>query len=147
MSIRLQIRDQIIAELNTAPPVGVPEATKRRWVPGQQLREPRLAVFFGPTETLDPPRTGFPLNDRTLIVSIQAAVAVEDPASADDEVEPLLAHVVKVLGNTSLNKLATKVEEQGTEWASGQAGLFYHAGITRYAVRFQTRRGDLTEKQ
>jgi hypothetical protein len=146
-TIRQQLRDQLITELNEAPPTGVPEASKRRFVPGQRLPEPRLAVFFGPNETVARKAAPFPVKDRELVISIQAAVAVEDPAEADDAVEPLLAHVADVLNGSNLAGLATEVEELGTEWASGSADLFYHAGVVRYRVRFQTKRNDLSAKQ
>jgi hypothetical protein len=146
VTIRQQIRDQVIAELNAAPPTGVPEATKRRFVPGQRLPEPRLAVFFGPTENVAR-KPGFPVKDRELVISIQGAVAVENPADADDALEPILAHVVDVMNGTNLTGLATEVTELGTEWASGAADLFYHAGVIRYLVRFQTKRNDLAAKQ
>jgi len=147
VSIRSQIRDQLITELNATLPTDVPEATKRRWVPGQRLPEPRLAVFFGPNETVAAKPVGFPIQDRELIISVQAALALEDPAESDDALEPMLAHVSDVLSDTTLEGLVTRIEEIGTEWGGAQLDLFYVVAAVRFKMRYQTKIGDLSAKQ
>lgn len=144
ISVRQQARDQVIAELNAAPPTGIPEATKRRFVPGQVVTSPRIAVFFAEEDASEGP---VPLTKRDLVLAVQAIVAVEDPAQADDAVEPLLVHIVSVLGETNLGGLAHKVVEASTLWGSQQADLFYLVALTRWRVRFQTHRAKLDAKQ
>jgi hypothetical protein len=147
MSVRLQLRDAVIAALNADRPTGVPEATKRRFIPGQRLTDRRLAVFLESEDAERPQSRSFPLTDRGLVVVVQAAAAVEEPAEADDALDDLLEHVVESLGNTNLGGLATNVQELSSSWGAGQADLFYIACATRWRVQYQTKRDDLSAKQ
>lgn len=149
MSVRQQLRDAAIAALNAAPPTGVPQATKRRYVPGAKLTGPRLAVFFLEEETIQAAGSNSPIVRRAMIYGVQAVAAVEDPADADDAVEPMLAHVTEVLGDTNLGGLATRILELGTLWQTGEgnSGLFHIAALNRWRVEFQTRRDDIALKQ
>lgn len=148
MSVRKDIRDRVILELNAAPPAGVPEATRRRYVPGTVVSDPRLAVFFLEEEVSDAGAgSNSPVVRRAMFYGIQAVASVEDPADADDALDPLLEHVVAIMGETRLNGLATKIKEVSTIWQTGEAGLFVIAALTRWRIEFQTRRADLTLKQ
>lgn len=148
MTVRQQIRDRFIAELNADPPTGVPEATKRRYIPGSKINAPRIAVFFvdEPTERVG--GAGGALTRRTLTIAVQCVIVCEDPEDADDTVEPLLEHVVAVLGDTNLAGLATDLVEVGTQWGSDTStGLVVHMALTRWRVQYQTVKDDLTKKQ
>ena len=148
MSVRDQIRDRVITELNAANPTGVPDATKRRYIPGSKIVEPRIAVFFAEEQTSRVNGRGGNLTRRNLTIAVQAVIVVEDPADADDTMEPLLEHVVDVLGDTTLAGLATDVEEVGTQWGGdSSSGLYILMAIMRWRVEFQTVRNDLTRKQ
>ncbi len=74
-------------------------------------------------------------------------ISVETPEEADDTIEPMLAHVVEVMGNTNLGGLALDVSEVSTLWASGEAGRFYLVALTRWKIEYQTKRDDLAAKQ
>lgn len=143
--MRQRARDQLILELNEDLPEGIPLAGTRRWIPGQRLTEPRLAVFFGPKEGVS--RRHLSIDDRELILSLQAVVAVEEPAAADDALEPILRHIAERLGDTNLQGLATSLDEAETEWQSASMDLFYHQAVVRYRLRYQSKRGDLTKQQ
>lgn len=146
-TIRQQIRDAAIAALNTSPPTGVPETTKRRFIPGEKITQPRIAAFFSDEDDQRVGGAGGPLTKRRLIIAIQAIVPVELPDEADDAIEPLLAHIVDVLGDTNLGGLATNVSEIQTVWATANdAGVFIIVALTRWGVEFQTVRDDLTKR-
>lgn len=147
MSIRQDIRDAAIAALNAAPPTGVPSTGKRRYIPGEKLTEPRLAAFFGEEDASRPGGRSAPLTKRSLTLIIQAMISVENPQDADDTVEPLLVHIVDVMGETNLGGLALDVSEVSTLWASGEAGRFYLVALTRWKIEYQTKRDDLGAKQ
>lgn len=148
LTIRQRCRDEAIAELNAAPPTGIPQATMRRYIPGQKITEPRIACFFGNEDPSRPLGAGGPLTKREFMLAVQCVVIVEDPKDADDTMEPLLAHIVKTLGATNLDKLATNVEEKGTTWAGSNDGAaFILAALTLWKITYQTLRNDLTKKQ
>lgn len=148
MSVRQSIRDRAILELNAAPPTGVPQTTKRRYVPGTKLTEPRIAAFFAEEETQRIGGPGSALTSRSFILALQAIVIVEDPADADDACEPLLEHIVAVMGDTNLAGLATGVSELSTLWASANDSAgFILAAMTRWRITFQTVKNDLSRKQ
>lgn len=148
MSVRQDIRDRAITELNAAPPTGVPNTTKRRYVPGEKITEPRIAAFFAEEEVS---RVGGPasaLTKRSFIIALQAIVIVEDPEDADDACEPLLEHVVNVMGDTNLAGLALSVTELSTLWASANSSAgFILAAMTRWRIDYQTVKNDLARKQ
>lgn len=148
MSVRQQIRDAAMALLNTAPPTGVPTTTLRRFIPGEKLRESRIAAFFAEEEASRVGGAAGPLTKRSLVLALQAIVATENPEDADDSIEPLLEHIVDVMGNTSLGGLALNVSEMGTLWATANdAGAFIIVALTRWRIEYQTVRDDITRKQ
>lgn len=148
MTRRQQVRDAVIAALNAELPTGVPEAGKRRYVPGTMVAEPRIAVFFG-EENIEQRPAGWPSGieqrDHTMIV--QAIVAVESPDQADDAMEPLLAHIADTLGGNLLDGLLTDTAELGVLWQQGSdnASAFYLSAWTRWRLQFQTKVGDVSE--
>lgn len=149
LTIRQQIRDRALDELNLDRPTGVPVATKRRFVPGQVITENRIAVFFAEEDTQPGPgpRPSSPLTRRKLNLAIQAIVATERPEDADDAAESMLAHIVERLGKTNLAGLAFSVSELSIVWAAQQSDLFYLVALQRWAVDYQTAKADLTAKQ
>lgn len=148
MTVRQAIRDQVITDLNATNPTGVPEATKRRYIPGAKIVEPRIAVFLVDEATERINGRGGNLTRRNLTLAVQCVIVVEDPADADDTIEPLLEHVVDVLGNTNLAGAATDVAEVGTQWGGdSSSGLYILMAITRWRIEYQTVRDDLTRKQ
>jgi hypothetical protein len=147
VTIRGQVRDQIIAELNAGLPTGVPEATKRRYIPGEKLTSPRLAVFFAEEEDERPGGSRGPLTKRSLTIAIQAMARCALPEEADDLIEPMLEHIVSVMGDTNLAGLALDVAEVSTVWATANDAAFYIVALCRWRIDFQTKKADLTLKQ
>lgn len=148
MTVRSDIRDQVIAELNADLPTGVPEASRRRYVPGTKLDAARIAVFFVEEPVSRPGSRAMPIVQRKLTVAVQCVLPVEDPEDADDAMESLLEHVVARLGDTYLGGLATDMRELGTQWAGDSStGLYVFMALTRWEVEYQTQRADLTKKQ
>lgn len=147
MTIRQQVRDTAIAEINTDLPVGVPECGKRRFVAGEKVTEPRMAAFFGEEDVQQPQGRGGPLAKRSLILVIQAIAVVENPEDADDAVEPMLEHITSVMGDTNLGGLALGISEISTLWATGGDSVFVVAALTRWRIEYQTLRDDLNAKQ
>lgn len=148
MSVRQQIRDRIIVELNTDRPSDIPEATKRRYVPGTQLTDPMIGVFFGRKETAAPATNRHsPLRQRELYVAVQCVDAVEEPDQVDDATEAMLEWIVNVLGDSNLNGLAHDIEEVETVWELEYRDLIYCSATIYWRVRYQTLKDDLTAKQ
>lgn len=146
MTIRQQIRDAAIVELNDQPPTGVPLCGKRRYIPGEKITSPRLAAFFGEEDVTQPQGRSGPLARRNLILVLQAIAVVQRPEEADDAIEPMLAHIVDVMGETNLGGLATGIAEISTLWATGEASVFVIAALTRWRIEYQTLRNDLNVK-
>jgi len=146
-TVRQEVRDAVIAALNDARDPDLPEATKRRWVPGQANRCPSIGVFFLQEQPRQIGGRHGGLVERPLQIGAQCVVAVSSPDLADDAVEPLLAHVVERLGSTTLSGLALDVEELGTKWEHAQMDRFYLAATMTWQINFQTRRDDLSQRQ
>lgn len=144
MTIRQDIRDRAIAEINADLPTGIPECGLRRYVPGERILAPRMAAFFGEE---DAARVNLgrasPLTKRALTLVIQAIASVENIEDADDAVEPMLAHIVSRLGDTKLNNLAIDVTEMSTLWATAESNVVHVVALTRWRVEFQSKRDDL----
>lgn len=147
MTIRQQIRDQAIVEINAARPIDVPACGKRRYSPGEKTNAPRMAAFFGEEDSKQVGGAAGVLTKRDLILVIQAIATVENPEDADDAVEPMLEHITAIMGETNLNNLATGVTEISTLWATGEAQVFIIVALTRWRIAFQTKRNDLNAKQ
>lgn len=145
-SLRLRVRDAVVARLNDTNPPGVPTATRRRWFPGEKSVL-SMAVFFVEEDTKQPMGRGGPLAQRQLTVAVQCVAATTKPELLDDLIEPMLAHATRVLGSTLLDGLATAVEERSTKWETATMDKFYIAATTLWRVEFQTKRDDLTAKQ
>lgn len=147
MTVRQQIRDNAINALNAAPPTGVPACGKRRYVPGENTTEARLAAFFGEEDANRPQGAGGAITKRAMTLVIQGIIVVERPDEADDAMEPLLAHIVDIMGDTNLGGLATDVAEISTLWASANdGGRFTLVALTRWKIQYQTKKDDLTER-
>lgn len=147
MSIRQQIRDRIITELNTDRPTDMPEATKRRYVPGELLTGPRIAVFFRREAARPATNRHSPLTARDLVIATQSLNFVEDASDIDDSVEPLMEWITRILGNSNLDGLAHDIEEGETVWEVQYADCIYVAATTLWTVSYQTRRANLDAKQ
>jgi hypothetical protein len=148
-TLRQDIRDAVIAALNTSAPAGVPAATKRRFTPGgSQDKELHLSVFFveEPNRPIGNARQSGAVQ-RSLHIAVQATGSSTTPDMTDDLLEPVLAWCTSVLGSTNLGGLATNVEEVTTKWEQKQADRFYIAGTAIYKIEYQSKRNDITAKQ
>ena len=145
MTRRLAIRDAVVAALNAGRPADVPEASTRRFVPGNPLDCARLAVFMAeePVEGVGGPRG--PIVRRQLSMAVQALAVSEEPDDLDDLVEPMLAWAVRALAAATFGGLAHEVVEQRTTWETARVGDRYAVAATLYlAVPYQSARADLT---
>lgn len=146
-TVRQDIRDAFISTINLARPSGVAEATRRRYIPGERVTEQRIGVFFLKEENQQPGGRSGPVTSRALTIATQVVDAVEDPADADDAVEPALAWLVRVLAGSNLGGLVHDVTESGTVWETLNQDLFYVAATITWKVNFQTQRANLAAKQ
>lgn len=146
MSIRQDIRDRVIALLNTDRPSNVPEFTKRRYVPGQRITEQIAGVFFiaEPAERMG--GKGGPATLRKFVLAVQVVDAVEETDEADDALEPALEWITRQLGGTNLEGLVHDIEHTGTGWDAESRELFYIAGTTTWRVEYHTLRADLSRR-
>lgn len=146
-TVRQTIRDRVITELNTDLPTGIPECTTRRFIPGEKIREARIAAFFNDEDDGDVGGAGGALTAHSLVLALQVIVPVEDPAEADDAIEPMLAHICERLGETNLNRLATRVRPMNTLWATANdGGVFVIVSLMRWRINYQSVRNDLTRR-
>jgi hypothetical protein len=146
-TVRQDIRDAFITAINTARPVGVPEATRRRFIPGQRVSSQRLGVFFVKEENVQPGGRSGAVTKRALTLATQVVDAVEDPEDADDSVEPSLTWLVSVLAGSNLGGLVFDIQETATVWETQNHDLFYVAATVTWTVTYQTQRANLAAKQ
>lgn len=146
-TVRQLIRDAGILRLNTGRPSSVSEFTKRRYVPGERLREQRCAVFFvaEPAERFGSGKAA-PGTLRKLVLAAQVVDAVEDPTDADDVLEDPLAWITKQLGDTNLGGLIHDIEQTGTIWETESRDLYYIAATTTWRIEYHTLKADLTRR-
>lgn len=142
------IHDAVIALLNTDRAGDVPEVTKRRLVPGEEVTRPRMAVFLG-DETVDRPRNGVsPRLDqvarRRVTIAVQCVGVAEDLALLDASVSPMLAWATEKLGPANLDGLVHHFTELGTSRAAYQTGVHVLIATALYECSYQTSRSDQT---
>lgn len=142
MTIRSDIRDAVIAALNNGTPSNVPAATKRRWIPGERLSEPIMAVFYVSEDTTLQSRTAG-VSQRALRLSIQIVYLSDDIDGVDDLVEEAAAWVIEALADSNLNGLASWVQEVGTAWEAVKMERVYMVAQVQIDVNYQTKRSDL----
>jgi hypothetical protein len=146
-SITIQIRDQLIAELNAAPPLGVPAATNRRRIPGQNDKAAAIGVFFHAEDNHLPQGQGGMLTARKLHIAVQCTASADTAPLVDDVLEPLRVHVVNTLGATRLNNLITGITEAKATWETVSLDKFYSAVTIIFEIDYQTKRNDISAKQ
>ena len=148
MSLRKDIRDRVLLELNAAPrPDDVPAATGRRWSPGMEMPEPIIQIFcIEEPVNIVGGRSGAVAN-RGLQLAVQCMVSTSTPAISDDVLEPMLEHVIQRLGDTKLNGLVTSFQEERTTWEVAKVDRYYLSAMVIFGVDYQTKRNNLSAKQ
>lgn len=144
MTIRSDIVDAIIAELNAAPPSDVPLATTRRWIPDVPIDDPLIAVFPNEEEVTFPSGRLSGVARRGTLFSIQAIYPTDDVDGVDKITEQALAHIVATLGESNLGGLANSVIERGTTWQVEKMEHLVMIATVRFEVDYQTKRNDAT---
>jgi hypothetical protein len=150
VTVALEIRDAVIEALNDAPLSGVPQASKRRVMPGEPIEESFIAVFLDDEAVSYPGNERGPLTARNMGLLIEHGIVTDDLSAVDDLIEPLREHVVERLGDTNLGGLATSVIERGIPEGGRLVWKLdrYNAiCIVRFEVRYQTARANLSERQ
>ena len=149
-TVSLQIRDAVIDALNDAPLSGVPQASKRRVMPGEPVRESFIAVFLDDEAVTYPGNERGPLTARNMGVMIELGIVTDDLSAVDDLIEPLREHVIERLGDTNLDGLATSVIERGIPEGGRvvyKLDLYNALCFIRFDLRYQTARANLSERQ
>jgi hypothetical protein len=142
----LQILDACVLALNTDRPQDVPEVTKRRTLPGEKLKEPRMAVFLG-DENVERGRTRRdPLTRRAMAIAVQCAAPTDDIEELDRIVAPMLIWSTRILGLSRLGGLVYELRETGTQRRPEHIDLFTMTATQVYECTYQTRRDDLTTR-
>ena len=140
------ILEAVLTELNTDRPETVPEVTKRRVLPGEVIKEPRMAVFLG-DENLDAPRAGSnldPLAKRRLALIVQCADVTDDVDELDTILEPQMIWATRKLGLTRLSGLAHFVRETAVQRQPEYGDRYAITANLVFECGYQTRRDDIT---
>lgn len=146
MTVLQDIRDAVIAVLNkSGKPDGVPEFTKRRWTPEEELSagEVRGAVLFH-REASRLSNRGSAITVREHALSIQFVTAVAEPDQIDDALEPAREWIVARLGDSNLDGLVHDLVEGETVWETAMLGRWHGACTVQVRANYQTKRDDLT---
>lgn len=142
MTIRAQILAAAIARLNTDRPQGIPEATSRRAVEGEEIDGPRIGVFLG-NETVEQVggRWG-PLVERRQRLFVQCRDVTDRNEELDLITEPLLAWATAALVGQDFGGLAHDVQEISTGRDPQVGERYYQVATAEFVVNYQTRRND-----
>lgn len=146
-TIRLQVRDALIVRLNAERDPDIPEATKRRFVPGEHSICPTISLFFLSEVPRQIGGRHGGIIERPLELAVQCVAAADSADATDDLVEPMLAWVTGRLGRAKLDGLVLDIEEVATKWEVVTLDRFYIAATQRWIVNFQTKRDDLNARQ
>lgn len=145
MTILQEVRDGVLILLNQAgKPAGVPDFTKRRWLPDEQLGEceVRGAVLFH-RESPERPFLHAPITRRYHTIAIQVVTAVAEPDEIDDALEPARAWMVARLGAAGLDGLVHELQEAETVWETARLERIHGAFTTLWRASYQTPRDNL----
>lgn len=140
-TVREQIIQAIIEQLNTGRPAGVPEITRLDMEPKQPNQLPAMTIFALREEVVGNTagRWGHIVMRRmTVRVVMEAEGDLPDQA-----LDPMLAWV-SMLGGSRLGGLAVDVEEQQLEWAFEYADSPYASVALDLVVEYVTNKADST---
>ena len=138
--------EAVIAALNEAPPSDIPDADGDAWLQGMPLEAPRIGVVPAKEQNTLPQRRHSQIAHRGLVVSVQCAAPAESVSQARQAIAPMAAHVIASLSHSTLDDLATDIEELERAWEYFKADLIYGVHTIFFQVNYQTARGDLTRK-
>ena len=145
-SVTIQALERVIAVLNEDRPTGVPQVTKRRTFPGEEIKAARMAVFLG-DETIAAPMGSSnqdPLARRVIPIAVQCACATDDVEAIDALPDPMLNWATAKLGKTRLEGLVHYVRESATTRRVEHLSLYQVIATCVFEMSYQTRRNDRT---
>jgi len=144
-TIREQIIEAIIAQLNTSTPGGVPAATRLRMTAYEPDELPAINVFPVREEIRGEPAGKFgPVVRRSMTFRVLLHAAGSDAVAADAALDPMAAWV-STLGGRQLGGLAIDIEENTLEWLYEEDDLPYSSLAIDFTVEYQTLKSDATK--
>jgi hypothetical protein len=141
-----QVIAAMVTALNTDVPTGMPVAGRNAWIVGMPLTETRISVIPAKEQNRLPQGRLSKIAHRHLMIGVQCAAPAETLIEGDDAVADLAVHVIAALSDSTLDNLATDIEEVAREWERFKADLIYVVHTIFFQVNYQTLRGDLTRK-
>lgn len=146
MTIRLQLRDAVIARLNLSRPGDIPEATPRRAIEGEPIEEPEIGVYLGDEKVTQIGGRWGEYVERTQEIYVQHRSIAERNEELDDVIEPLLAWATRALcgARQDFGGLALDVTEVRTFRSPQRGDRFYQVATQLFAINYRTRRDDQT---
>lgn len=147
MTIRLQIRDRILAELNRDLPPDIPMATTRRWAPGDEAALPAISLWIGREKTKPVTARSGGARERECMFVTQAIAVGDVSAEVEELVEPLLAFIVSRLGDTTLDGLVHSLQEDESIWEVPRTDQLYVSCSVIWVATYHTLRDDLRAVQ
>lgn len=139
-TLREQIIEQAVLQVNTGTPSGVPVCVRTLMQPSEQAQLPAM-ICFPIREEIDRDKTGRwgPSIVRALYLRF-VIYAQGDPADA--ALDPILSWVGKALGGSQLNGLAQDCTEHELNWQYDEGNYAVAACSLDFRVEYQTLRGD-----
>lgn len=140
-TIREQIIEAIIAQLNTGAPAGVPTLTRVKMEPNQPGQLPAMTIFPLREEVNHAPAGKW---GHVVMRSLTLRIVVEAEGNpVDQQLDPIIAWLSQ-LGGSQLGGLAVDVEEQNLEWAYEESDNPYVALALDLRVDYVTNKSDQT---
>jgi len=148
-TIRQQILDAAVRLLNAGRAIDIPEASTRRWLPGDEQSLPAISVWTIEETRRRAQRSarfGGP-DERTLKVAIQVIDSCADNDGAEQQIDRLVEHVDDRLGDTTIGDLAHRVIVDRITWEVVQQDRTIVVATAECLIQYQTTRGDSSRNQ
>lgn len=135
-TIRSQIKAQVITELNTGIPSGVPVVTLERLIPYEASELPAQSLYVNKEKVRNIGGKFGPIVERTLEMVL--LMESSDPA----DIEVMAAWATKTLMGSNLAGLALRVDEDETDWSYVESDDAYIQAKFGFSVYYQTKTND-----
>lgn len=144
-TVRNQIIEAALLQLNTSAPGGMPVATRLRMAPYEINELPALNVFPVREEVRgDKLGRWGPIVERTFTMRVLIHASGSDAVSADLALDPIVAWV-STLGGQQFGGLAIDTEESMLEWLYEEEDLSYTSLAIDFRVVYKTLKSDQTK--
>ena len=132
-SIREQIMQAVIAELNVSVPTGIPQATRMRVTAYEPDELPAITVYPEREEVSNINGRWGQVVQRTMSIRVDCRAI-----GGDDALDPLIVHVVGMLAGTTLGGLVQDIQERMTDWQFDEADALYGLASVGFEIRYTT---------